>query len=453
MSTITKSSQGTWQKSDPRVNTTPLDVANQLRALKIVAGLIETKNASWAYEVMEFLPSNEDDALINRARRMSRIQQKAREDFSDAGIVPESTSSSIERLQAAARAYRTCKDFRDVIHENCDQHTIFLTDYLWGYEMFWGLGDSRLEIETEEPSLDTQEKRWKALTWCLRGETKVNMKLRDVAEQDYQRAGDLLNTKVHAEAVERIFQHPEYANFLADRSGGLIVHAYDEEYRKKSQEQSKGLRAVWKGRNPTSIVTGFGHRFVRDFSGPGPALLHVAGFCNSHRPEGSQEHNLHGSIGLFRSLINQLIAHRACMKSLSLMCVVPERLEDLRVKRPTRETLFELFHDLITEVADLTEKRDWPAQEIAVVIDGIDWIEGGWPIRTFGSDGSESHEPASNEAWNDVVDFFRALADECNSSDLGQKVHFRYILLHPLTSKIGAQPSVLERYITLDKEL
>jgi hypothetical protein len=320
----------------------------------------------------------------------------------------------------------------------------------------------------------------------------------------------MLDNKVVKSTVDRIFKHPEFTSFCNEDAGGLVIHAYDADYRQKVDNLSRGLQRIWKGRLPTSAVSAFAYRFMMDFKGPGHVMMHIAGLCNTGgRPA---VHNLGGWRGLFRSLCNQLIAQKPFQKGLKLTRLTQDCLAELKRERPRMQTFFKLFRELILDVSEYVVRENCPTNQIVVIIDGLDWFEESDTVSTnpisdtpalvqIYKEIMREHGPYSPifrshrahmtpreflavEAWlhaeargevptvsvpplegvdqpptepgrslEMIVEFFRNLAAECNYSDLGTKVHFKYILLHPLSSKIGANPSVLERYITLDKDL
>jgi hypothetical protein len=448
-------------------------------------------------------PSTADEDLKERARRMERIQQRTLTDYPDISSARGDADSFAEKLLAAQEAKNLCRSYADVMYVYDD---LFSVKYLWGYEPLWSVNDEH-ETTNDEYGLEEHPWRWRALTLALR-QGKEYEKPKNALDKDFLELGVLLQKDNVKAAVDQIFQHSEYAKFREGDSGGLIVHAYDADYREKSENQTRGLRKLWKERLRNSVVSGFPHRFLIEFKGPGIAMMHVAGFDNTFRP---QEHALGGWRGLLRNLCNQLIAQKPYTKGLKLTRLSNEMLEELKGPRVAMETMFSLFHDLILDFAEMGVRKKWPAQEVIVVIDGIDWFEdrpdnSALPtfdaqtlvreykkvVREHGQHSAlaASHwnnmtpterkwvedwlnaeakgetpdtkmlqvakagpSSKSDESWEKVVEFFRDLADECNCSDLGKKVRFKYVLLHPLSSKLGANPSVLERYITLDKDL
>ena len=487
----------------PVPNTSVSVLASRLRVLKTRAGLIENSAMSSSVPALRLNLSAADEDLKDRARRMEKIQQRTSAEYPDVASARKPMESFIEMLLAGLVANQLCRSYADVMYAEDD---FFSIKYLWRDEPLWSV-DEKHETTSDEQGLEEHESRWQGLTAALRQKPEYQ-RLKDAVDEDFVEIGKLLQKANVKSAVDQVFEHSEYAKFREGDSGGLIVHAYDPDYRKKCENQSRGLRKLWKGRLRDSVVSGFPHRFLTEFKGPGIAIMHAAGYVNTFRP---RDHALARWRGLFRNLCNQLIAQRPYMKGLKLTRLTNDMLAELKKPRAEMEMMFELFHNLILDVAEMGLRRKWPVQEVVVIIDGIDWFEdrpdnsalpifdaqtmvreyknvvrengrhsalaaSHWASMTsteqkFVQDWLNAEAKAekpdtetlqdensglsrkSDMSWELVVEFFRNLADECNSSNLGMKVCFKYILLHPLSSRLGANPSVLERYITLDKDL
>ena len=214
-----------------------------------------------------------------------------------------------------------------------------------------------------------------------------------------------------------------------------------------------------------------------EFKGPGIKMMHVAGFCNTWR---AQENALAGCRGLFRSLCNQLIAQTPYKSGLKLTRLSNIFLKELKKPSLAIETMLKLFQDLIDDVAEMGVREKLPAQEVIVIIDGIDWLEDQGDnfavstsdaqtlvrdykqvVHTNGSQSAVASAPWSNmtiterkvvehwlndegqgqnsetkqsqggtavssskplESWEKVVLYFRGLVDECVCTDLGKQV-------------------------------
>ena len=494
--------------TDP--NLTVETLATQFRALGIGASVIKPDVVSYSGAALGLEASTASDGLKNRGQRMASFQRRTHKEHAHGAFVAaESADSFVVRLLAAQQATAAARQYRDRIYAN---RAAFLTKYMWGHEPVWSATDDHFTMNFE-PDFDDHEANWKALTAALRQYSKENTqnaKIMEIVHQDFDRIGRMLDNKVVKSTVDRIFKHPEFTSFCRENAGGLVIHAYDADYRQKADNLSRGLQRLWKGRLPTSAVSAFAYRFMMDFKGPGHVMMHIAGLCNTGGRRAI--HNLGGWRGLFRSLCNQLIAQKPFQKGLELTRLTQKCLDELESERPRKHIFLKLFRDLILDVAEYIVRENCPTNQIIVIIDGLDWFEdrdivstspifntpalvqiykevmrehGPYsPVFTNHQDNMPLRELSAVQAWlraeargedpttsmpllegvdqppmdsdkslEMIVEFFRDLAAECNYSDLGTKVHFKYILLHPLSSKIGMYPSVLERYITLDKDL
>lgn len=479
---------------------------DQLTALKVLAGLLDQYPPRWYPDMQELERSGINEDLIDRARRMLGIQERTQADYPELAIERLDGEELIWRLVAIQEVKWLSRTHAEIIFKNS---AMFPSHYKFGAVAAWSSRDD-IPTKHEDPDLQGHKTRWLNLTYVLREDPQRYMNLKDAVDQDFVKMGYLLGNDSVKATVDAIFQLPEFTKFCADESGGLVIHGYDQEYRERVKNQSRGLKKHWKERQTTSRLSGFMHRFATEFKGPGVVLVHSGGLCNTYR---HPDTNLDGWRGLFRSLCNQLIAQQPYKSALKLFRLTAVQLACIEESKVFMDPLFKLFRDLIVDVAELGVKANYPVQQIIVIIDGIEWFEcrkdtTAYPsfdkatvvkaykdvLQKFGrysvecmthrmsmtrSERKIVEDLASTEwvktqtlpegsadapgavtalkvddvDWEKVVEFFRDLTTECYSTELGTRVHFKYILLHPLSSRIGAKPSVVERYITLDEDL
>lgn len=228
-----------------------------------------------------------------------------------------------------------------------------------------------------------------------------------------------------------IYENPEFIAWCDEDCAALIVNAQDENYFARSTSQTPGIRAIRGGRERISVASGFPHKLMMEFKDrPGLRLMHAGGMSHTCTPGNDF---VIGWRGLLRSLCNQIISQDPYKTMLRLSRLTRDSLDELNRVNVTVETLLKLFRDLILEIADDAAIHHGSTQQILVIIDGIDWYEE-----------SEDAKP-----WCIILNFFDKLIHECKMTDLGTKIHFKYVVLHSLTSKLGTSPTVSERYIFL----
>ena len=419
-------------------------------ALQIATGVAEEDAVSLSSKALGLAASTAGDSLKKRSERMEAVQKRTHEEHLYGSFsAAETAASFVEGLLAAQALKAFVRDDRERVYAN--RHKFKSVYKAWGSEPLWSATDDHRTTNAEQ-GFDNHKANWKALTSALQhsNEGPFDAMTTQIVDENFERIGRMLGDEAVKSTVDRVFEHPEYTSFCNEESSGLVIHAYDPDYRQKANSQSIALQRIWKGRLPTSAVSAFAYRFVTEFDGPGHVLMHMAGLCNT----GSRApwHKLGGWAGLFRSLCNQLIAQEPYKRGLKLTRLTLSCLNGLRDKRPRMETYFKLFRDLILDVAEYVVRKKSPAHQIIVVIDGIDWFEERNKVSIDQANRADQ-PPTPPDSLDMIVQFFRNVVSECNHSDLGTKVHFKYILLHPLSSKIGANPSPTERYITLDKDL
>ena len=267
------------------------------------------------------------------------------------------------------------------------------------------------------------EKNRKMLMLTLRAVDAEDRKFPGFVTKDYNWAKKNHNARQSADAwysnfVQGILKHPEVETFLSStsNSGGLVVMGSNiQTSDQRTNELSSLLPALC------------GH--FDQVKGSRWTIKHFVGRRTPLEPDANTLLPYKGVAGLLRSICHQLVVRMQ-------VYVNPEILDSWSQESRDRAydgdvwTLCRLFRDLLIEIAKKGDKTE-DYHTILLVVDGMHILE---------------LDDARKEFF-EMLDFLRAICDECMFGDLGENLRVQYIFLHNGISKVILRPHGRERIV------